>query len=343
MTRHRAPASALVAGALLALAGAGAATAAPAPEGLHVAGFSAPARASLGQPVAVTGRVAPAAGVAVTVERLAGTAWRAVATVQSAADGSFSASVRLPGSTSLRAVVRAADGTPVAGPRRFVGLTRRVSLNVTAEQYAAIAGRPFQFRGAVVGAAPGERAAIEGSVDGGPWQTLARPRVTSGRIAATVRPPTGGSWRFRLAVAARPGRDSGGQSATTTMSVFDRNPHGVPASAPHHLVQKISEWQLYYYRSGQLVKVFPVVFGAPSTPSPVGRFSVYSKTPGPGPAFGPYALWYHGNYGIHGTNEEHLLSRSVRFYSHGCTRNYNDVIRWLYPRIPVGTPVVNLR
>jgi lipoprotein-anchoring transpeptidase ErfK/SrfK len=343
MTRPRVLASTLAAGALLALAGAGSAAAAPEPGGLQVTGFSAPSRVVHGDTVEVRGVVAPAEAVAVTVQRLAGAGWRSVATVRTGADGAFRASVRLGGSASLRAVARAADGTPAVGPRRFVGVTRRVALNVTAQQYAAIAGRPFQVSGAVVPAADGERAVLEGSVDGGAWQQLARPVVTAGRVAATVRPPRGGSWRFRLSVAPRPGVDAGGLSAVTTMSVFDENPHGVPASASHYIVQELSRFQLYYYESGRLVRVFPVVFGKPSTPSPVGRFEVYSKTPGPGPAFGPYALWYHGGYGIHGTDEEFLLSRSWRYYSHGCTRNYNANIRWLYPRVPVGTPVINLR
>jgi lipoprotein-anchoring transpeptidase ErfK/SrfK len=116
----------------------------------------------------------------------------------------------------------------------------------------------------------------------------------------------------------------------------------VPASDEHHLVQRISEMRLYYYRRGQLRRVFPVVFGKPSTPTPLGRYRVYSKTNGPGPAFGPKALWYHRGYGIHGTNQEHLLARSWRYYSAGCTRNYNANILWLYERVPVGTPVLNL-
>ena len=98
----------------------------------------------------------------------------------------------------------------------------------------------------------------------------------------------------------------------------------------------------YYYEGGKLRRVFPVVFGKPSTPTPVGRFAVYSKTAGPSAAFGPLVLWYHRGYGIHGTNQEYLLAQSWRYYSHGCTRNYNANIMWLWPRVPVGTPVINL-
>jgi lipoprotein-anchoring transpeptidase ErfK/SrfK len=74
----------------------------------------------------------------------------------------------------------------------------------------------------------------------------------------------------------------------------------------------------------------------------VGSFAVYSKTAGPSAAFGPLVLWYHRGYGIHGTNQEFLLDQPPRYYSHGCTRNYNANILWLWPRVPVGTPVLNL-
>ena len=142
--------------------------------------------------------------------------------------------------------------------------------------------------------------------------------------------------------AARPGRDSGGAATTGRLRVFGANPHGVPASAPHYLVQKISEAQLYYYQRGRLRRVFPVVLGKASTPTPIGRYRVYSKTSGPSAAFGPRVLWYHRGYGIHGTNQEYLLSQASRYYSHGCTRNYNVNILWLWDRVPVGTPVLNL-
>jgi L,D-transpeptidase catalytic domain len=183
---------------------------------------------------------------------------------------------------------------------------------------------------------------LEGSVNGRRFRPIARLRVRGGRVRATFTPPSGGRWRFRLAAAPRPGRDSGGAGTSAAVPVFGANPHGVPASAPHYLVQAISETQLYYYQHGKLRRVFPVVLGKPSTPTPVGSFRVYAKTGPPSPAFGPLVLWYHRGYGIHGTNQEYLLTRPPRYYSHGCTRNYNDNIRWLWPRVPVGTPVRNL-
>jgi lipoprotein-anchoring transpeptidase ErfK/SrfK len=136
---------------------------------------------------------------------------------------------------------------------------------------------------------------------------------------------------------------SDGSGPAARLSVYGRNPHGIPSDADHYIVQAINEMKLYYYEDGRLRRVLPVVFGAPGTPTPSGRYRVYSKGAGPGPAFGPLVLWYHRGYGIHGTNQEYLLGRSWRYYSHGCTRNYNDNIRWLWPRVPVGTPVLNIR
>ena len=154
-----------------------------------------------------------------------------------------------------------------------------------------------------------------------------------------VRLPSAGRWRIQLVARGRKGVDRTGTARSSTRTFHGRNPHSVPASAPHYIVQARREARLYYYEKGQLMRVLPVVFGKPSTPTPVGNFRVYAKTPGPSIVFGPWALWYHGNYGIHGTNQEHLLRQDWRYFSAGCTRNYNDNIVWLYERVPVGTPI----
>ncbi len=332
---------AILAGAVVALAVPGTG-AAQAPAGVHVSAFGAPPSVLAGERARIEGRVAPAAAVPVVVERLRDDAWVPVATVRSGPDGRFATRLRVSGPGNLRASVTAADGTVSSSRRRFVSVRRRVSLAVAAAPLESIAGRPFTARGAVPASTRGERVALEGSVDGGPFRVIARVPVRAGRVRATFTPPAGGVWRFRLSAAARPGRDSGGSATTGRMSVAGSNPHGVPASAEHYLVQKISEFRLYYYQRGRLRRVFPVVFGAPATPTPVGSYRVYSKTAGPRAAFGPRVLWYHRGYGIHGTDQEYLLAHATRYYSHGCTRNYNANILWLWDRVPVGTPVVNL-
>jgi lipoprotein-anchoring transpeptidase ErfK/SrfK len=328
-------------GALGALAVPGIAGA-QAPPGLYVSSFAAPASIPAGERAEIGGRVAPAAAVPVVVERLEDGAWTVIATVRSRGDGRFAARLPLRRSGNLRVSVATAEGGVASSRRRFVTVRRTVRLSVDAAPLENIAGRPFTATGVVVPSVRGERVALEGSVDGGPFRVIARVPVRAGRVRATFTPPRGGSWRFRLSAATRPGGGPGGAATTGRMTVHGRNPHGVPATDEHHLVQRISEMQLYYYQRGQLRRVFPVVFGKPSTPTPLGRYRVYSKTYGPGPAFGPRALWYHRGYGIHGTNQEHLLTHESRYYSAGCTRNYNVNILWLWDRVPVGTPVVNL-
>jgi len=315
---------------------------AQAPAGLHVASFQAPSAVTQGERAAVSGRVAPAAAVPVVVERLEGEAWVPLVTLKSDRKGRFSAKLPLRLSSNLRVSVATAEGTVQSSRRRAVALRRRVALTVSAPPLESISGRPFSVSGSVGGAPKGERVELQGSVNGKRFRTLTKLAVRGGKVKATFTPPTGGRWRFRLAAAATPGQNVGGRATTAVIDVHGSNPHGIPASASHYLVQQISQFKLYYYEDGKLRRVFPVVFGKASTPTPVGRFAVYSKTSGPSAAFGPLVLWYHRGYGIHGTNQEYLLDDPVRYYSHGCTRNYNVNILWLWPRVPVGTPVVNL-
>lgn len=309
---------------------------------LRVASFRAPSAVEIGDRARISGQVAPRAAVPVLIERLEGTAWTPLVTLRSRRDGRFAAKLPLRFPGSLRATLQAPDGTLVTSTRRFVSVHRKVALRVRAIEYQQIAGHPFTATGHVSPAVKGETAVLEGAVNGGKFRPLTRVNVRGGKVRTTFRPPRGGRWRFRLVAAARPGIDSGGSASAAGMTVAGPNPHGVPASAPHYLVQKIGEASLYYYQHGKLVRLFPVVFGKPSTPTPIGSFRVYSKTAGPSPAFGPLVLWYYRGYGIHGTNQEYLLGHSWRYYSHGCTRNYNANILWLWGRIPVGTPVKNI-
>jgi lipoprotein-anchoring transpeptidase ErfK/SrfK len=263
--------------------------------------------------------------------------------VRSDARGRFRAAVPLPGSASVRAIVLG-QGDASAGRVRSVRVRREVApLRVKVDETEAIAGRPITVSTTVRPARPGERVVIEGRRAGSGWRVLARAKAAvGGRVATRVAVPAGGTWSLRArADGGASLADGSGRAAR--LSVYGRNPHGIPAGADHYIVQAINEMKLYYYEDGRLRRVLPVVFGAPSTPTPSGRYRVYSKGAGPGPAFGPLVLWYHRGYGIHGTNQEYLLGRSWRYYSHGCTRNYNENIRWLWPRVPVGTPVLNIR
>lgn len=313
------------------------------PGDAQIVGFTASKSVDFGERVKMTGRVVPAQLAQVRVERLGRAGgWVAWATVRTDAKGRFSAAVPLQSSATVRARVMGIDAE-TTGPERAVKVRRSVGISWQVDPTEAIAGRPISVEARVRPARLGEKVVIEGT-RGKIWRTLSRPTMKPGGSAsAFVRLPAGGKWRLRARAGGMTGVDAEGAAVSSPITVHGSNPHGVPRSSGSHIVQAINEFQLYYYEKGKLRRVLPVVYGAPSTPTPSGRYRVYSKTPGPGPAFGPLVMWYYRGYGIHGTNQENLLSHTNRFYSHGCTRNYNENIRWLYPRVAVGTPVWNVR
>lgn len=321
-----------------------AAAATPAPAGTHVSVFRAPGSVLQGDRTLVSGRVNPLTRTEVQLQRLDATAgWVPLATLNSDAKGRFQASLPIARSMNIRAVITDAAGTVRESRRRFVNVVPRVSLDVRPARYESIAGRLHVISGRVSSAAGGS-VTVEGRRAGhGGYRPVATVRAgRSGRISATFTPRQGGDWTYRIVVPKVAGEHAGAV-ASDRISTFAANPHHIPTSASHYIVQEINQFLLYYYEDGRLLRVLPVVFGKPSTPTPSGVFRVYSKTTGPSAAFGPLVLWYHRGYGIHGTNQEYLLREKWRYFSHGCTRNWNANIRWLWPRVPVGTPVVNIR
>jgi peptidoglycan hydrolase-like protein with peptidoglycan-binding domain len=91
--------------------------------------------------------------------------------------------------------------------------------------------------------------------------------------------------------------------------------------------------------SNGTITTYPVAVGKPSTPSPVGEWTIVFKSMNPGGPFG--ARWMRlscpwGSYGIHGTNNPSSIGKAV---SHGCIRLYNESVIELYDLVGVGTPV----
>jgi len=94
-----------------------------------------------------------------------------------------------------------------------------------------------------------------------------------------------------------------------------------------------------YFSSPALTKTYPVAVGKPSTPTPIGNWTIVQKTMNPGGPFG--ARWMRlsvpwGGYGIHGTNNPKSIGKAV---SHGCIRMYNKDVIEIYDLTPIGTPV----
>jgi lipoprotein-anchoring transpeptidase ErfK/SrfK len=116
------------------------------------------------------------------------------------------------------------------------------------------------------------------------------------------------------------------------------------------IVVDLSQRRITLFRDGRTVLVTTAVIGAPSTPTPTGRFYVNQRllaaNPlgdyGPGAigisAFSPVLLsWAQGGpIAIHGTNAPDMIGSAV---SHGCLRIRNADIRQLLRLAAEGTPV----
>jgi len=121
-----------------------------------------------------------------------------------------------------------------------------------------------------------------------------------------------------------------------------------------------NNFKLRLFKRLKFSKSYGVAVGQPAYPTPTGRFQISNKqvnpawtapnspwagelagstTPGGSPANPLRARWMGiaGGVGIHGTAQEYSIGSRA---SHGCIRmRVSDVID-LYPRVPVGTPVL---
>ena len=177
----------------------------------------------------------------------------------------------------------------------------------------------------------------------GTWAVLTSLTLNGDSKARRVwRPSQAGRQKLRARVAAD-AEHAAVVSGVRTLEVFDASdPYGVPGKYPHLILVDLSQYKLYYYEHGRVVRVFDCVLGRPSLPTPRGHYRIYAKDSHMYGPYGPRRMRYLGAYAIHGTNEPWLLSRSPRNYSHGCTRLSNAHILWLFDRVHVGTPVWNV-
>jgi lipoprotein-anchoring transpeptidase ErfK/SrfK len=103
------------------------------------------------------------------------------------------------------------------------------------------------------------------------------------------------------------------------------------------------------YRDGRRVWSSSIGVGAPSTPTPAGRFWIRTRirVPRSDSIYGPWAFgtgaysvlsdWPGGGViGIHGTDRPELIPGRP---SHGCIRVPNRNIRRLARLMPIGTPI----
>jgi peptidoglycan hydrolase-like protein with peptidoglycan-binding domain len=101
-----------------------------------------------------------------------------------------------------------------------------------------------------------------------------------------------------------------------------------------HIEGDLSRQVIALIAGGRVVRIYPISSGKPSTPTVIGSFRVYSKSPGTNAKGMFYSSYFTGGYATHG-----YPSVPVFAASHGCLRvPMADAIP-LYSWITIGTPV----
>ncbi len=123
-----------------------------------------------------------------------------------------------------------------------------------------------------------------------------------------------------------------------------------PAAMKRVIVVSLEDHKLALVEDGKVKKIYNVAVGKPSTPSPVGTFTIARRVinptyshdgrivpPGPN---NPVGTRWMGlsipGYGIHGTNVPSSIGKAA---SHGCIRMAKKDLEELYPMVEVGDTV----
>jgi hypothetical protein len=129
--------------------------------------------------------------------------------------------------------------------------------------------------------------------------------------------------------------------SSTDASVFRRLQEGAGAfhvryrSDGRHVEADLSRQVLAEIEAGGRVRaIFTMSSGKPSTPTVIGRFRVYSKTPGTNAKGMVDANYFIGGYAIHGYAEVPTYAAS-----HGCLRVPVPDAPSIYAWVQLGTPV----
>ena len=133
---------------------------------------------------------------------------------------------------------------------------------------------------------------------------------------------------------------------------IDANTPAITMSkTPVEIVIRLGAKTLELRRADRVLRRFTVGVGAPSSPTPVGRFAVTDELAGAtySPAYGCCVLalsvrqthlpagWTGGDrIAIHGTNVPSTIGSAL---SSGCVHATDDDLRYLMRLVPLGTPV----
>jgi hypothetical protein len=82
-----------------------------------------------------------------------------------------------------------------------------------------------------------------------------------------------------------------------------------------HVEADLSLQVMALIRGSKVERIYPISSGKPSTPTILGTFKVYSKTPGTNSLGMVYTSYFQGGYGIHGYHDVPTFAAS-----HGCLR-----------------------
>jgi lipoprotein-anchoring transpeptidase ErfK/SrfK len=138
-------------------------------------------------------------------------------------------------------------------------------------------------------------------------------------------------------------------ATVATMAAKGQQPAPTPLPA-RIIVISLQDHKLALVEDGQAKKVYTVAVGKPSTPSPVGTFTIErrvvnptyhhgDRTVAPGPKNPVGSRWMglsKAGYGIHGTNEPNSIGKSA---SHGCIRMAKADLEEFYELVAVGDQV----
>ena len=153
-------------------------------------------------------------------------------------------------------------------------------------------------------------------------------------------------WAVAVSAAAVLGVQAIGQSANATATEASAQ----AAQAKRIVVVSLEDRKLALVEDGEVKKVYMVAIGKPSTPSPVGTFTIQrrvknpvymhdGKTVQPGPE-NPVGTRWMGlsikGYGIHGTNQPNSIGKAA---SHGCIRMGKKDLEEMYEMVSVGDEV----
>jgi lipoprotein-anchoring transpeptidase ErfK/SrfK len=268
-------------------------------------------------------------------------------TFTTGADGSFAVAVKPAYNTTFEVRYDAEDdGVTDGAAQLLVRVRPRITTSFPSKDLWA--GKMLTLKGSVApahpdpGSAGAAQVTIEQKIEG-VWTTFKTLTLDRDSSFSTTWTPEGPGFKYlRVTMAAD---DAHAMMITTSrrLVINNPNPHHIPITYAHYIVIDHSEFRLYYYEHGRVIRKWDCVLGKPSTPTPYGHFTIQSKNPNPISVEGPRFLGYYGAIGIHGTNQPYLIRRFPRAFSHGCARLYNSEISWLYPRVPIGTPVWNIR